>query len=151
MDENVGQLMTQNPVVVDEATSVSECARAMERREIGAVGVTSEGTLVGVLTDRDIVLRLVARGKDPIQTTAGEIATRNVVTVSADTPVSDAVRRMSQRAVRRLFVVDETGRPSGILTVDDLTAIRDPDSVVAAQLGEWGVWRADQGYSGDSE
>ena len=151
MDENVGQLMTLDPVVVDAGTPVSECAKVMERREIGAVGVTSEGALTGVLTDRDIVLRLVARGKDAMQTTAGEIATPNVVTVSSDTSVVDAVRKMSQRAVRRLFVVDEQGSPKGILTVDDLTAIRDPDSVVAAQLGEWGVWRADQGYSGDSE
>lgn len=149
MDENVGQLMTLDPVVVDTATPVSDCAKAMERREIGAVGVISEGALTGVLTDRDIVVRLVARGKDPLQTTAGEIATPNVVTVSSDTSVVDAVRKMSQRAVRRLFVVDEKGSPKGILTVDDLTAIRDPDSVVAAQLGEWGVWRADQGYSGD--
>jgi CBS domain-containing protein len=151
VDENVGQLMTRHPVVVDVATSVTDCAKAMERREIGAVGVTSEGVLTGVLTDRDIVLRLVARGRDPIATSAGEIATPNVVTVSADTSIVDAVRVMSQRAVRRLFVVDENGRPTGILTVDDLTAIREPDSVVAAQLGEWGVWRADQGYSGDSE
>ena len=151
MDENVGQLMTLDPVVVDVDTPVSDCAKAMERREIGAVGVTRDGLLVGVLTDRDIVLRLVARGKDPVQTTAGEIATPHPVTVSADMPVVDAVRRMSQRAVRRLFVVDDTGRPTGILTADDLTAIRDPDSVVAAQLGEWGVWRADQGYSGDTE
>ncbi len=151
MDENVGQLMTQHPVVVDVATPVTDCAKAMERREIGAVGVTTAGTLTGVLTDRDIVLRLVARGKDPSSTTAGEIATTNVVTASADTSIVDAVRIMSRRAVRRLFIVDDSGRPRGILTVDDLTAIRDPDSVVAAQLGEWGVWRGDQGYSGDSE
>ncbi len=151
MDENVGQLMTPHPIVVDAGTSVSDCAKVMERREIGAVGVTSDGALTGVLTDRDIVLRLVARGKDATTTPAGEIATPNVVTASAETSIVDAVRTMSQRAVRRLFVVDESGRPTGILTVDDLTAIRDPDSVVAAQLGEWGVWRADQGYSGHSD
>ncbi len=151
MDENVGQLMTPHPVVVDAGTPVRDCAKVMERREIGAVGVTSDGALTGVLTDRVIVLRLVARGKDATTTPAGEIATPNVVTASAETSIVDAVRTMSQRAVRRLFVVDESGRPTGILTVDDLTAIRDPDSVVAAQLGEWGVWRADQGYSGHSD
>jgi len=151
MDENVGQLMTPHPVVVDTGTPVTDCAKVMERREIGAVGVTSGGTLCGVLTDRDIVLRLVARGKDPNLTPAGEIATPNVVSVTAETSIVDAVRKMSQRAVRRLFVVDDDNRPAGILTVDDLTAVRDPDSVVARQLGEWGVWRADQGYSGDSD
>lgn len=151
MHENVGQLMTLDPVVVDVGTMVSDCAKVMERREIGAVGVTREGTLCGVLTDRDIVLRLVARGKDPVKTTAGEIATPNVVSVTSGTSVVDAVRQMSQRAVRRLFVVHDDGSPAGILTVDDLTAIQDPDSVVAQQLGEWGVWRGDQGYSGDSD
>lgn len=151
MDETVGQLMTLDPVVVDDATPVSDCAKVMERREIGALGVTTEGRLTGVLTDRDIVLRLVARGKDPNATTAGQIATPHVVTVTSDTSIADAVRKMSKRAVRRLFVVKDDERPAGILTIDDLTAIRDPDSVVAAQLGEWGVWRADQGYSGDSD
>ncbi len=151
MHETVGQLMTLGPIVVDAATPVSECARLMDNRDIGAVGVTTEGKLTGVLTDRDIVTRVVARRKDPQQTSAGECATPRVLTVSAETSTVEAVKLMSKRAVRRLFIVDDEGAPKGILTVDDLTAIRDPDSVVAAQLGEWGVWRADQGYSGDSE
>jgi CBS domain-containing protein len=151
MDETVGQLMTLDPVVVDVGAPVSDCAKLMERHEIGALGVTEEGRLTSVVTDRDIVTRLVARGKDPNTTTAGEIATPHVVTVTSDTSVADAVRKMSKRAVRRLFVVKEDERPAGILTIDDLTAIQDPDSVVAAQLGEWGVWHSDQGYSGDSD
>jgi signal-transduction protein with cAMP-binding, CBS, and nucleotidyltransferase domain len=55
---------------------------------------------------------------------------------------------MRERAVRRLFVVDADGRPVGILTADDLTAFRYPDSVVAQQLGEWGLGYSDQGYTG---
>lgn len=149
MHENVGQLMTLDPVVVDFGTPVVDCAKRMESREIGALGVVRDGKLCGVLTDRDIVLRLVARGRDAATTTAGDIASPDPVTVTPDTAVADAVRRMAQRAVRRLFVVDENGGAAGILTVDDLTAIADPDSVVAQQLGEWGVWRGDQGYSGD--
>lgn len=149
MHENVGQLMTLDPVVVDFGTPVVDCAKRMESREIGALGVVRDGKLCGVLTDRDIVLRLVARGRDAATTTAGDIASPDPVTVTPDTAVADAVRRMAQRAVRRLFVVDENGAAAGILTVDDLTAIADPDSVVAQQLGEWGVWRGDQGYSGD--
>ena len=151
MHENVGQIMTLDPVVVDAGTSVSDCARLMDNRDIGSLGVTQDGTLSGVLTDRDIVIRVVARRRNPDETTAGDIATPRVVTVKPDTSVVDAVKLMGKHAVRRLFVLDEQGALKGILTADDMTAIRDPDSVVAQQLGEWAVWRGDQGYSGDSD
>lgn len=144
----VAQLMTPHPVVVDAETEVLECARLMERREIGAVGVVREGRLFAVLTDRDIVTRAIAYDRDPRPIAAGEIATRDVVVVAADATVDEAEQRMRERAVRRLFVVDADGRPVGILTADDLTAFRYPDSVVAQQLGEWGLGYSDQGFTG---
>jgi signal-transduction protein with cAMP-binding, CBS, and nucleotidyltransferase domain len=58
---------------------------------------------------------------------------------------------MHDRAVRRLFIVGEDGRPLGILTVDDLIALREPHSIMAQQLGEWGMVRSDQGYSGSDD
>lgn len=151
MNEKVGQFMTLGPIVVDAGTPVSDCARLMDNRDIGCLGVTSDGRLTGVLTDRDIAIRVVAQRRNADETTAGEIATREVVTVTPETSVVDAVKLMGRHAVRRLFVVDDNGDLKGILTADDMTAIRDPDSVVAKQLGEWAVWRGDQGYSGDSD
>ena len=128
----VEQLMTPYPIVVDVATPLAQCARLMDDRDIGALGVMREGNLVGVLTDRDVVTRAVARDK--------------VVSVSADAPVEEAERRMLARAVRRLFVLGDDGRPIGILTLDDLVALREPNSIVASQIREWGLVRGDQGY-----
>lgn len=144
----VAQLMTPHPVVVDAETNVLECSRLMERREIGAVGVVRDGRLFAVLTDRDIVIRTIAYDRDPRPVAAAEIATRDVVVVAAEATVDEAEQRMKERAVRRLFVVDTDGRPVGILTADDLTAFRYPDSVVAQQLGEWGLGYSDQGFTG---
>jgi CBS domain-containing protein len=145
----VEQLMTPYPIVVDVATPVAQCARLMDDRDIGALGVMRDGDLVGVLTDRDVVTRAVARDRDARTTTAGDIATADVVSVSADAPVEEAERRMIARAVRRLFVVADDGRPLGILTLDDLIALREPNSIVAQQIREWGLVRGDQGYLTD--
>jgi CBS domain-containing protein len=149
MSVTVKQLMTPYPIVVDIATPVPQCARLMDDRDIGALGVMEEGRLVGVLTDRDIVIRAIARDRDPLKLAAGDVASRDVVAVAVDAPVEEAERRMRERAVRRLFIVGEDGRPLGILTVDDLIALREPDSIMARQIGEWGMVRSDSGLTGE--
>ena len=149
MSMTVKQLMTTYPIVVDAATPVPQCARLMDDRDIGALGVMEEGQLVGVLTDRDIVIRAIAQDRDPSTLTAGDIASGDVVAVAVDAPVEEAERRMLERAVRRLFIVAEDGRPLGILTIDDLIALREPNSIMARQIREWGMVRSDSGYSGD--
>jgi CBS domain-containing protein len=143
----VRELMTPHPVVVDAATPVVQCARLMEDRDIGALGVMREGNLIGVLTDRDIAVRAVARELDPRTTAAAEIASPDVVAVTEDAPVEEAEQRMRRRAVRRVFIVADNGRPVGILTLDDLIALREPQSIVAQQIREWGMVRSDQGYT----
>lgn len=139
--------MTPYPVVVDAATPLVQCARLMDDREIGALGVMRDEQLVGVLTDRDIVVRAIARGKDPRETTAGDVATTDVVSLRGESTIEEAERCMVERAVRRLFVLAEDGRPVGILTLDDLTALRDPDSIVARQIREYGMVRGDMGFT----
>jgi len=147
MAHTVEQLMTPYPIVVDVATPVAQCARLMDDRDIGALGVMREGELVGVVTDRDIVVRAVARERDTRSTTAGDIATSEVVSVPIDAPLEEAESRMVDRAVRRLFVVADDGRPLGILSLDDLVAFRDPESIVAQQIREWGIVRGDMGFT----
>jgi CBS domain-containing protein len=151
MPVTVKQLMTPYPVVVDASTPVAQCARLMDDRDIGALGVMREGQLVGVLTDRDIVIRAVARGLDLAATDAGGLATPEVVAVASDAPIEEAERRMRERAVRRLFVVADDGRPLGILTLDDLIALRDPSSIAALQIREWSMVRSDLGYAGGDD
>jgi CBS domain-containing protein len=147
MAQSVEQLMTPHPIVVDVATPVVHCARLMDDREIGALGVMREGELVGVLTDRDIAVRTVARERDLKATTAGDIATPEVVSVPVSATVEDAEQRMIERAVRRVFIVADDGRPIGILTLDDLVALRDPQSIVAQQIREYGIVRGDMGFT----
>jgi CBS domain-containing protein len=151
MAGTVKQLMTPYPVVVDAATPVAQCARLMDDRDIGALGVMREGQLVGVLTDRDIVIRAVARELDLTTLDAGVLATPDVVAVTADAPIEEAEQRMRERAVRRLFVLADDGRPVGILTLDDLIALRDPSSIAAQQIREWSMVRSDLGYAGGDD
>jgi len=151
MAVTVKQLMTPYPVVVDAATPVAQCARLMDDRDIGALGVMREGRLAGVLTDRDIVIRAVARERDLATLSAGELATPEVVAVAPDAPIEDAERRMRDHAVRRLFIVADDGRPLGILTLDDLIALSDPLSTVAQQIREWSMVRSDLGYAGGDD
>jgi CBS domain-containing protein len=151
MAVTVKQLMTPYPVVVDAATPVAQCARLMDDRDIGALGVMREGQLVGVLTDRDIVLRAVARELDLATLDAGVLATPDVVSVSSDASIEEAEQRMRERAVRRLFVIADDGRPLGILTLDDLIALRDPFSIAAQQIREWSMVRSDLGYAGGDD
>jgi CBS domain-containing protein len=151
MAGTVKQLMTPYPVVVDAATPVAQCARLMDDRDIGALGVMREGQLVGVLTDRDIVIRAVARELDLTTLDAGVLATTDVVAVAADAPIEEAEQRMRERAVRRLFVLADDGRPVGILTLDDLIALRDPSSIAAQQIREWSMVRSDLGYAGGDD
>jgi CBS domain-containing protein len=139
MEKTVEQYMSPHPIVVDAERAVADCAKLMDTHEIGAVGVTREGLLFGVLTDRDIVVRTVARDRDPRSVTAGDIASKHLITVDRGASLEDAAREMSVRGVRRLFVVDADGRPTGILTADDLAALRDPDSVAAHAIRDWGL------------
>jgi CBS domain-containing protein len=148
---SVRELMTGDPVVIDGGAPVIEAARLMSEHDIGAVGVEREGRLAGVLTDRDIVVRAVARDRDPRRLAVAELCSEELVTVIDDADLAEAEARMRERRVRRLFVVDDDGRPLGVLSADDITAHREPDSVIAAQIGESGLLRGDQGWTGQAE
>lgn len=146
----VDEVMTRDPVLVAAGSPVQEAAKLMRDRSIGALGIERDGTLVGVLTDRDIVVRAVADGRDPSDQPVDELASTDVVCVEAGTDLDDAEERMRSSAIRRLFVLED-GRPVGIVTADDLIAHREPESVVASQLDEGGLLRGDQGYTGQAE
>jgi CBS domain-containing protein len=131
----VADLMTRDPVVVDAADPLQEAARRMRGADVGDLVVIERGEPVGVLTDRDIVVRAVAESRDVRVTASGSIATRPLLAVSPDTPVHEALQRMRTSAVRRLAVLEE-GRLVGVVGLGDIAVECDPDSPLAAVVIE---------------
>ncbi|MEV0320927.1 CBS domain-containing protein [Streptomyces sp. NPDC050658] len=118
----VRDVMTPGVVAVRPDASLVEAAQVMRAQDIGHVLVATDGqTLLGVLTDRDIALRAVADGADPLTVSAHAVCTTNPVVVAPDDAVSAAVRLMRENAVRRLPVVED-GLPVGMVFLGDLPA-----------------------------
>jgi len=131
MAEYIRDVMTTNPETLPESTTVREAAETMRANDIGDVVIVDDnGAISGILTDRDIVVRVVAEGRDPRVTRIGDIASRELTAASPDDPVDRAVQLMRERAIRRLPVVDK-GKPVGIVSIGDLALDRDPDSALA--------------------
>ncbi|MEU3737447.1 MULTISPECIES: CBS domain-containing protein [unclassified Streptomyces] len=117
----VRDVMTPGVAAVGPDASLVEAAQVMRAQDIGHVLVATAGRVVGVLTDRDITLRAVADGADPLTVSAQAICTPNPVMVTPDDAVSSAVSLMLEYAVRRLPVVED-GQPVGMVTLRDVAA-----------------------------
>jgi CBS domain-containing protein len=102
------EVMTTDVAVADLGDTIEEAARKMEERDTGALPICNEERrLEGMVTDRDIALRVVARGLDPKSTRVADISQQvEVVTIGADDPIEEAARTMAEHAVRRLPVID---------------------------------------------
>jgi CBS domain-containing protein len=130
MADTVSDVMTREVVYLPVETTVDEAARAMRERDIGDVVVTDGPELAGLVTDRDIVVRAVADGRDPTSTRLGEITSRDIVMIRQDASASDAADVMRDRAVRRLLVADNERRLVGIVSLGDLATRMDPTSAL---------------------
>lgn len=102
-------------------TPVSEVARIMQRDDVGAIPVGKDDKLIGMVTDRDIALRVVAAGRDPEKTTAEEIMTDGIVYCRTSETVEDAIHLMDQKKIRRLPVIDDDKRLVGMLSLGDIS------------------------------
>ena len=122
--------MTRNPRTVNAGDPLVEAARIMNDGDIGDVIVVDEGTVEGIVTDRDIVVRGVAGGRDPESTTVREVCTTGIDVLEPGATVDDALRKMREADIRRLPVV-QGGRPVGIVSLGDLAVEREPDSTLA--------------------
>ena len=120
MGTKVHEVMTDRPRVVTPETTVSEAAQLMKNDDIGSLPILDGEQLAGVVTDRDIVIRAIAEGKDPRGMPVREVASRELVTVNADEELSSALQLMASQQVRRLPVVDDDGRLVGILAQADV-------------------------------
>ena len=101
-------------------TSVKDVARMMEKNDIGAVPIGQNYKLIGMLTDRDIALRVVARGLDPATTTAKDVMTKGIVWCRLSSTVEDAIHLMEQKQISRLPVIDDDKRLVGMLSLGDI-------------------------------
>jgi CBS domain-containing protein len=121
MGKSVSDLMTQNPRAVRPDDSVVEAARLMRDENVGSLPVIDGDRLIGMVTDRDIALRVVAEARDPGSVAVQEIASRNPVAAESTTDLDDALRLMARHQVRRLPVTEE-GRLVGIIAQADVAA-----------------------------
>jgi CBS domain-containing protein len=118
--QTVGEMMVREVVYLPAETPVFEAARTMSRAQIGDVVVTDGPMLSGMVTDRDIVVRAVARQLDPRRTTIGAIANRELIMIRQDASPGEAAKLMCKRAIRRLLVCDADRRLVGIISLSDL-------------------------------
>ena len=129
-------------MALKSSTSVPEAARAIEHNEIGAVIVQDSGRVVGIVTDRDLAVRVLGQGLDPNATTLGDVMTTGVATLAPTDSQASAIRLMHKRNVRRIPLV-EGERFVGIVTLDDLlldeaAPIDRLAAIVQAQIGDGG-------------
>jgi len=130
MAQTVSDVMTRNPATIDGGQTVGDAARLMREHDTGVVVVTADGEVAGIITDRNIALRVVADGK-PADTLVREACSGDGLhTVAPDTAIEQAVQIMRQAAVRRLPVI-QNGRAVGIVSLGDLAIERDEDSALA--------------------
>jgi len=120
MGQNIRDIMTANPSTIGPDQSVVEAAKIMKQEDAGVVPVTENGRLTGMVTDRDIAIRVVAEGKDPQSTAVREVVSKNLVTIDPQQDLDEALRLMAQHQVRRLPVVEEDGRLVGIVAQADV-------------------------------
>ena len=131
MAQKVSEVMTAAPVAVMPGQPVRDAAQAMRDYGIGAVLVAENGKLTGFLTDRDIVIRAIAEGRDPAATPVSEVCSKDLVTARPGEDADVAVRRMREHGVRRIPVVEGTDRAVGVLSIGAMAIERDDGSALA--------------------
>ena len=127
----VRDVMTKDVVTCQAGDNLAQAARKMRDEDIGAVLVMKDSKLCGIVTDRDIAIRAVADGKDPNQVKLSDVCSQEVVSITPDKSVNEAVQMMRDKALRRLPVVDG-GKPVGVVSLGDLAVERDGKSVLAS-------------------
>ena len=116
----VKDIMTANPVSCDPGMKLEEVARLMLERDCGEIPVCEAGKLIGVVTDRDISMRTLAKGRDPLGVPVRQVMTAKVFTIRANESIEKALSMMERRQVRRLPVVDSRGKLVGIMSQADI-------------------------------
>ena len=127
MANSVRDAMTADPRSIGKSVSVVEAARLMREQDIGSLPITDDEQLVGMITDRDITMRVVAEAADPNATSVEDVYSRDLISVEPDNDLEEALGLMARHQVRRLPVVED-GRLVGIVAQADIVRkTRDED------------------------
>src|SRR4029453_17334436 len=110
MGQSIRDVMTSNPCTIDAEKSVAYAAKMMRQEDVGLAPIVEGEKLIGMLTDRDIAIRVVAEGRNPDQVKVRDVASTRLVTVDPQQDLDEALRMMAKHQVRRLPVVEEDGR-----------------------------------------
>lgn len=136
MTRKVREIMSAAPACMAASESVSAAAKAMKERGIGTVLVLSGGRLAGLVTGRDIAIRVLAENRDPLTTRLDDICSSELAVLSPDDAVETATRIVRDRAVRRLPVMAD-GTPVGVVSIGDLALDKDEGSALS-QISAFG-------------
>jgi CBS domain-containing protein len=120
MAQRITDVMSANPCSIDADKPVAYAAKMMKQEDVGLAPIVEGERLVGTLTDRDIVTRVVAEGKDPHAVSVREVASTDLVTIDPQQDLDEALRLMASNQVRRLPVVEEDGRLVGVVAQADV-------------------------------
>lgn len=118
----IGEICTRDTVIAKKDSTIYEIAKLMRQHHVGDIVVVNEGenTPIGIVTDRDIVIEILAKELSPERVTTGDIMNRDVLTAHENDDIWDTLQRMRIRGVRRIPVVNQRGTLVGIATLDDL-------------------------------
>ena len=119
----IGRLCSKPAVTARPDDSVADVAKLMRTRNVGAVVVVDDGSPVGLLTDRDITVDVVARGREPASTLVRSVMRTRPAVIRDEASAFDAARAFARKGVRRLPVVDRAGRLVGIIALDDIVML----------------------------
>lgn len=123
----VRDIMTKNVETVPESTSLKEAAELMKRLNVGVIPIVNGTQVVGLITDRDIVVRSTAMGHDPNEVTVSDVMTKGMEYVYQDQDVKEAAKLMADKQIRRLPVLDRQMQMVGILSLGDLSVDSEND------------------------
>jgi CBS domain-containing protein len=131
----VRELMTADPATLRPDATLGEAATLMKQEDCGSIPIVDDGRLVGIVTDRDIVIRAIAAGKDPRSTRVSDVMSADPVTIRSDDDAREAERLMADRQIRRLPVCDD-GKLAGILVIGQLARRERDEEKVGETLKE---------------
>lgn len=134
----VGDAMTRGVIGVDVKDTVQKAAEVMKKNEISSVIVMSKGEGAGIITERDIICKIVTESKDPRKITVGEVMTTPLITISPDTDIDTAAKIMRDKDIRRLLV-KEKGRIIGMLSEFDIVSVEPALHLLIQEHSKWDI------------